>query len=60
LKIATEHGVTLEQLLEANPEITNPNQIAQGQQITIPAPSPIAPEVIGGSASPAASAEALP
>jgi hypothetical protein len=59
-KIATELGVTVDQILAANPDITNPNRITLGQQITIPGPSPEAPEVIGGSASPSASAEALP
>jgi LysM repeat protein len=38
-KIATAHGITLDELLAANPQIKNPNQIKEGQQITIPAPS---------------------
>lgn len=59
-KIAVDHGVTIEDILAANPDIENPNQIVLGQRITIPAPSPEAPSVIGGSASPAASGEALP
>jgi LysM repeat protein len=59
-KIAVEHGVTVDQILAANPDITNPNQITLGQQITIPGPSPSVPEVVGGSESPAASGEALP
>jgi LysM repeat protein len=59
-KIAIDHGVTIEEILAANPDIANPNEIAQGQQITIPAPSPEAPAVIGGSPSPTASGEALP
>jgi LysM domain-containing protein len=59
-KIAVEHGVTVDDILAANPGITNPNRITLGQQITIPGPSPSVPEVIGGSASPAASGEALP
>jgi LysM repeat protein len=37
-KIATAHGITLDELLAANPQIKNPNQIREGQQITIPTP----------------------
>jgi LysM repeat protein len=37
-KIATAHGITLEQLLAANKTIKNPNKITEGQQITIPVP----------------------
>ena len=54
-KIAVQHGVTVDQILAANPEITNPNRITLGQRIVIPGPSPSVPEVIGGSGSPAAS-----
>jgi hypothetical protein len=54
-KIATEFGLTLDQLLAANPDITDPNRITEGQQIIIPAPSQ-APQVIGGSAAPSGSA----
>jgi len=36
--IATAHGVTLQQLLAANKSIKNPNNIREGQQITIPVP----------------------
>ncbi|HSL34830.1 MAG TPA: LysM peptidoglycan-binding domain-containing protein [Candidatus Limnocylindrales bacterium] len=59
-KIAVEHGVTVDQILAANPDITNPNRITLGQQITIPVPSPSVPEVVGGSESPAASGAAVP
>ena len=38
LKIATANGVTLEELMAANPTIKNPNKIAEGQQIIIPTP----------------------
>ena len=55
-KIATDHGVTIEQLMAANPTIKDPNKIAEGQQIIIPAPEPIAPEPIPGSAEPSAGA----
>jgi LysM repeat protein len=51
-KIATAHGITIEELLAANPQIKNPNRISEGQQITIPAPSEAPPEEVGGSAEP--------
>jgi LysM domain/D-alanyl-D-alanine carboxypeptidase len=35
--IAKRHGVTLQALLAANPQITNPDRIQVGQNITIPA-----------------------
>jgi len=54
-KIATAHGITLEQLLAANPTIKNPNKIAEGQEITIPTPDASAPDQFGPSDSPAAS-----
>ena len=50
-KVATSHGITLEELMAANPTIKNPNKISEGQQITIPAPSESAPTEIGPSAS---------
>ena len=53
--IATEHGLTLDQLLAANPDINDPNKIAEGQQIIIPTPTP-EPGVIGPSAAPSGSA----
>jgi len=54
-KIATAHGITLAQLLAANPKIKNPNKITEGQQIIIPTPEPDAPNDFGPSDSPAAS-----
>jgi hypothetical protein len=54
-KIATAHGITLDELLAANPQIKNPNKITEGQQITIPAPSDASPDQGGGSAAPSAS-----
>jgi len=39
-RIATQYGLTLEQLLAANPQITNPNRISIGDQIIIPTPPP--------------------
>ena len=35
-KIAQRNGVSLAQLLQANPQITNPNEIKVGQVITLP------------------------
>lgn len=54
-KIATAHGVTLAELLAANPTIKNPNKITEGQQITIPVPEASVPDVFGPSGSPAGS-----
>jgi LysM repeat protein len=54
-KIATAHGITLQQLLDANPTIKNPNKIVEGQQITIPTPDASAPDQFGPSGSPARS-----
>jgi nucleoid-associated protein YgaU len=55
-KIAAAHGVTIEDLMAANPTIKDPNKIALGQQIVIPTPSDAPPNEVGGS--PAASAAA--
>jgi LysM repeat protein len=46
--VAKRFGITLAELLAANPAIKNPDKIALGQQIIIPPPS-------GGIASPSAS-----
>ena len=54
-KIATAHGITLQQLLDANPTIKNPNKIVEGQQITIPTPQSSVPDEFGPSGSPAGS-----
>jgi len=35
-KIANKFGVTVQQILDANPNITNPNNIFVGQIIVIP------------------------
>lgn len=35
-KIAKRHGVSLSQLLEANPNITNPNKIKVGESLNVP------------------------
>jgi nucleoid-associated protein YgaU len=49
-KVAKMFGITLAELLAANPDIKNPDRIALGQQIIIPVPSS------GGSAGPSGSA----
>jgi LysM repeat protein len=50
-KVAKAFGITLEELLAANPEITNPDRISLGQQIVIPAPGS-GPSTPPGSAAP--------
>ncbi|MEO5939423.1 MAG: LysM peptidoglycan-binding domain-containing protein, partial [Candidatus Limnocylindrales bacterium] len=52
VRIATAHGITLEELLAANPAIKNPNKISEGQQIVIPVPSGAPPDTVGESAAP--------
>ncbi len=39
-KIAARFGVTVDEILAANPQIKNANQIAVGDEITIPPPAP--------------------
>ena len=39
-KIATSFDLTLDELLAANPQITDPDKIAIGDEITIPARAP--------------------
>jgi hypothetical protein len=53
LKIASANGLTLPELMTANPTIKDPNKISEGQQIIIPPPA--APGGIGGSAAPSGS-----
>lgn len=38
-KVATRNGLTLDELLKANPDIKNPNKVSEGQQIIIPVPT---------------------
>jgi LysM domain-containing protein len=45
-RIASRFGLTVEQVLAANPEITNPNRIAVGDEIVIPDAEAAAPSVI--------------
>jgi hypothetical protein len=55
-KIATANGLTLAELMAANPAIKDPNKISEGQQIVIPPPPDQQPGPIGGSAAPSGSA----
>ncbi|HEY7132148.1 MAG TPA: LysM domain-containing protein, partial [Candidatus Limnocylindrales bacterium] len=48
-KIAKANGLTLQDLLDANPDIKNPNKVAEGQQIVIPAPGDSEPADAAGS-----------
>jgi predicted chitinase len=47
--IAQQHGITLSALLQANPEITNPNLIRPGQTINIPEAQVETPASVGTS-----------
>lgn len=49
--IAATHGLTVEDILAANPSITDPNRIAVGDRIVIPQPPPT--EIVDGEATPA-------
>src|SRR5262245_19155709 len=51
-KIAAAHGLTLDELMAANPTIKDPNKISEGQQIIIPVPQ----QESGGTAAPSESA----
>lgn len=50
-KIAAIYGVTIDDILAANPSITNPNKIAVGDKIVIPQPLPS--EIVDGEITPA-------
>lgn len=51
--IATRFGVTVDQIMAANPQIKNADKIAIGDQITIPAAAPTSlPDQVSESASP--------
>lgn len=47
-KIATQYGLTLDQLLAANPQITDPDRIAIGDEVIIPAAGASVPTEVGG------------
>jgi nucleoid-associated protein YgaU len=49
--IAAAYGVTVEDILAANPSITDPNKIAPGDKIVIPQPLPS--EIVDGEITPA-------
>jgi LysM repeat protein len=55
-KIAKRFEVTVEEIMAVNPAITNPNKIALGQEIVIPAASSSAAPSVTTSAKPTASA----
>jgi hypothetical protein len=59
-KVAAKYGLTLDELLAANPDIKNPNKVAEGQQIIIPAPSAAAPDQVGRSAAPSGGGSPAP
>ncbi len=44
--IARKFGVTLQQLIQANPQISNPNIIEVGARVCVPIPTPPTPEGI--------------
>ncbi len=52
-KIASKYKVTVDQILQANPKITNPNKIKPGDLITIPTPPPTEIVNDGGAITPA-------
>ncbi len=64
LDIATRFGVTLQALLAANPQVTDPNRIFAGQTLCIPSlpvtPAPPAPVVISPIVSPVPVPPAVP
>jgi len=47
-KIATQYGLTLDQLRAANPQITDPDRIAIGDEVIIPAAGASVPTEVGG------------
>ncbi len=50
-KIATRNGLTVDELLKANPSIKDPNKVSLGQQIIIPTPSQASDDAGSGTAS---------
>ena len=51
-KIAAQYGLTLEDLLAANEQITNPNRISVGDEIIIPVAEPSPPDEVPSEESP--------
>lgn len=47
-KIASDYGLTLDEILAANPQITDADRIAIGDEVIIPAAQPSAPAEVGG------------
>lgn len=60
--IAARFGLTMEQLVKANPQIKNPDRLGIGDELTIPARTPSKPVPVGpaASGSPGASDGAAP
>jgi len=60
--IAAHFGLTMDQLVKANPQIKNPDRLGIGDELTIPARTPSKPVPVGpgASASPAGSEGAAP
>lgn len=60
--IAAHFGLTMDQLVKANPQIRNPDRLGIGDELTIPARTPSKPVPVGpgASASPAGSEGAAP
>jgi len=52
-KIAAKYGVTVDDILAANPAITDPNKIAVGDKVVIPQPLPS--EIVNAEITPAPS-----
>ncbi|HET7727217.1 MAG TPA: LysM peptidoglycan-binding domain-containing protein [Candidatus Limnocylindrales bacterium] len=52
-KIASDYGLTLDELLAANPQITDADRIAIGDEVIIPAAAPSVPAEVGGEVTPA-------
>jgi nucleoid-associated protein YgaU len=51
--IAKRFGVTIDQILAANPQVKNPDKITIGDALTIPVPEPTSlPNEVGGSTAP--------
>jgi len=57
-RIATKFGVTVDQIVKANPQIKNPDKLAIGDRLVIP--TPVQPAITDGSITPAPSTSAAP
>ena len=50
-RIAKKYGVTVDQIVKANPQIKNPDKLALGAQLVIP--PPVEPAITNGAITPA-------